>query len=78
MPSQVFSAATFAPNHKNESDFQKRYQKILQVSREKYCKSKQSVEEKIYSTIDEIDKQELAWEKKKQEFKEQKKQENKK
>ncbi len=78
MPSGVFSAATFAPNQKNDMDFQKRYQKILQVSREKYCKPKASVEEKIYSTIDEVDKQELAWEKKKIELKEQRKQDNKK
>jgi hypothetical protein len=45
----------------------------LQVSREKYSKSKESVESKIYSSIDDIDKQEVAWEKKKQDFKEKEK-----
>lgn len=73
MPSWVFSASTFAPNKKNEESFKKRYQKILQVSREKYSKSKESVESKIYSSIDDIDKQEVAWEKKKQDFKEKEK-----
>jgi septin family protein len=75
MPSPVFSASTFAPNKKNEEAFSKRYQKILQVSREKYSKARKQVEEKIYQTIDEIDKQEAAWEKKKLEFKEKEKQE---
>lgn len=73
MPSWVFSASTFAPNTKNEEAFSSRYKKILNVSREKYCKSKENVEAKIYSSIDDIDRQESAWEKKKQEFKEAKK-----
>ncbi len=73
MPSWVFSASTFAPNVKNEEAFSTRYKKILNVSREKYCKSKENVESKIYSSIDDIDKQESAWEKKKQEYKEAKK-----
>lgn len=75
MPSPVFSASTFAPNKKNEEAFSKRYQKILQVSREKYSKSRKQVEEKIYQTIDDIDKQEALWEKKKLEYKEKEKQE---
>lgn len=75
MPSPVFSASTFAPNKKNNEAFSKRYQKILQVSREKYSKSRKTVEEKIYQTIDDVDKQEAAWEKKKLEYKEKEKQE---
>lgn len=75
MPSPVFSASTFAPNIKQEEVFSKRYEKILQVSREKYSKPKSQVEERIYKTIDDIDKQEQAWEKKKQEYKEKEKQE---
>jgi len=75
MPSPVFSASTFAPNIKQDEVFSKRYEKILQVSREKYSKPKVQVEERIYKTIDDIDKLEQAWEKKKQEYKEKEKQE---
>lgn len=75
MPSPVFSASTFAPNIKQEEVFSKRYEKILQVSREKYSKPRVQVEERIYKTIDDIDKQEQLWEKKKQEYKEKEKQE---
>ena len=75
MPSPVFSASTFAPNIKQDEVFSKRYEKILQVSREKYSKPKVQVEERIYKTIDDIDKQEQLWEKKKQEYKEKEKQE---
>jgi hypothetical protein len=49
--------------------FKTRYDKILNVSREKYSRSKGLVEEKINKTIDDLDKQEKAWEKKKEEFK---------
>lgn len=75
MPSPVFSASTFAPNIKQEEVFAKRYEKILTVSREKYSKPRTQVEERIYKTIDDIDKQEQLWEKKKQEYKEKEKQE---
>ena len=75
MPSPVFSASTFAPNIKQEEVFAKRYEKILTVSREKYSKPRVQVEERIYKTIDDIDKLEQAWEKKKQEYKEKEKQE---
>lgn len=75
MPSPVFSASTFAPNIKQEEVFAKRYEKILTVSREKYSKPRVQVEERIYKTIDDIDKQEQLWEKKKQEYKEKEKQE---
>jgi len=74
MPSPVFSASTFAPNIKQEEVFAKRYEKILTVSREKYSKPRAQVEERIYKTIDDIDKLEQAWEKKKQEYKEKEKQ----
>ncbi|MDD3794301.1 MAG: type IV secretion system DNA-binding domain-containing protein [Candidatus Gracilibacteria bacterium] len=75
MPSRVFSASTFAPNKKHEEVFSKRYEKILQVSREKYSKPKNQVEEKIYKTIEDIDAQEQALEKKRLEIKEKEKQE---
>ncbi len=75
MPSPIFSAWTFWPNKKNEEIFEKRYEKILQVSREKYCKSRKQVEDKIYKTIDDIDTQEKLWEKKKEDFKQKEKEE---
>ncbi len=75
MPSPVFSASTFAPNLKQEEVFAKRYEKILTVSREKYSKPKKQIEERIFKTIDDIDKQEQEWEKKKIEYKEKEKEE---
>ncbi|MDR2411495.1 MAG: hypothetical protein LBD88_02735, partial [Candidatus Peribacteria bacterium] len=68
MPSPIFSASTFPPNKRNDEAFKTRYDKILNVSREKYSRSKGLVEEKINKTIDDLDKQEKAWEKKKEEF----------
>lgn len=47
MPSKIFSADMFWPHKKNEKEFENRYEKILQVSREKYCKPKKVVVEKI-------------------------------
>jgi len=44
MPSGIFSASTFAPHKKNDEIFKARYDKILQVSREKYSKPKSAVE----------------------------------
>ena len=75
MPSNVFSSSTFAPNKKQEEVFTKRYEKILQVSREKYSKSKKSVEDRIYKSINDIDKQEKEWEKKKEVFAQKQKEE---
>ncbi|MCD5385280.1 type IV secretion system DNA-binding domain-containing protein, partial [Candidatus Gracilibacteria bacterium] len=75
MPSNVFSAATFPPNKKNEEVFQSRYKKILSVSREKYAKSKQTVENRISKTLSDLEKQEQEWEKKKAEFEAKKKEE---
>lgn len=69
MPSPIFSASTFAPNSKNNEIFHARYKKILNVSREKYSKSKKSVEDKINKTLEDIEGQEKVWEKKKEEFK---------
>lgn len=78
MPSPIFSASTFAPNQKDEEEFQERYQKILKVSREKYSKPKQWVVSKINKMMDDIEKQEDAWEKKKEEFKIKKEEEKRK
>lgn len=78
MPSPVFSAATFPPYEINQEVFELRYKKILQVSREKYAKPRNTVQEKIYKTIEEIEKQEAEWEKKKEEFKAKKEAEKKK
>lgn len=75
MPSPVFSAGTFSPNQKNDEVFSSRYAKILSVSREKYSKSRKSVEWKINKSLEDVEKQELEWEKKKQEFEEKKKDE---
>lgn len=72
MPSRVFSAWTFPPNEKDDEEFKLRYQKILSVSRERYCKDKKFVEQKINQTMKEIDRLEEAWEKKKEEFKKKK------
>jgi len=78
MPSPVFSAATFPPYEIDGEIFESRYNKILQVSREKYAKSRTQVQDKIYKTIDDIEKQELQWEKKKEDFKAKKDAEKKK
>lgn len=75
MPSQIFSAGTFAPNVKNEEIFSSRYKKILNVSREKYSKSRKSVEDRINKTMEDIEVQEKQWEKKKEIFAEKKKEE---
>lgn len=73
MPSPVFSAWTFPPNVKNEEIFSNRYKKILSVSREKYSKPRKSVEAKINKSLNDIEKQEDQWEKKKAGFEEKKK-----
>jgi len=69
MPSPIFSAATFAPHPRDPEEFKERYEKILQVSRERYSKPRKLVEEKINKTMLDIEKQEEEWEKKKEEFK---------
>jgi hypothetical protein len=65
MPSPIFSASTFPPHNRNDETFKIRYEKILSVSREKYCKPKVIVEEKINKTIEEINQQEQIWESRK-------------
>jgi hypothetical protein len=72
MPSPIFSAGTFPPHPQQPEEFQERYKKILQVSRERYCKKRSMVEEKINKTMSEIEKLEDEWEKKKEEFKQKK------
>jgi hypothetical protein len=72
MPSAIFSAATFAPHAKDDEEFRERYQKILQVSRERYCKKREIVEEKINKSMADIEKLEDEWEVKKEEFKQKK------
>jgi hypothetical protein len=78
MPSRVFSAATFAPNVKNDEAFQIRYNKILAVSREKYCNSRQEVEAKMNKMMQDVEVEEEQWEKKKEDFKNKKAEEKKK
>ncbi len=73
MPSNVFSAWTFPPNKKNNEVFHSRYEKILSVSREKYSKSRKSVEYRIAKWLEDIEKQEKEWEKKKADFEQKKK-----
>ncbi len=73
MPSPIFSAGTFAPYPKDDEAFIKRYKKILSVSREKYSKDRKMVEGKINKTMNDLEKQELAWEKKKEDYKQKEK-----
>lgn len=73
MPSPIFSAGTFAPNHKDEAIFVARYKKILNVSREKYSTSRVTVENRINKMLNDVEIQENQWEKKKEAFAEQKK-----
>jgi len=58
MPSKIFSADTFSPYPVNPEVFNTRYEKILQVSREKYASDKKTVEQKIYKSIKDLEEQE--------------------
>ena len=78
MPTPTFSAATFAPYKKDEEIFRSRYNKILQVSREKYAKPRGKVEQAINKMLKDVEKAEAQWEKKKDEFKNKKDAEKKK
>lgn len=69
MPSAIFSAATFPPHPRSDAEFQERYEKILQVSRERYCKPKSLVEGKINQAMKDIELEEEQWEQKKEERK---------
>ena len=75
MPSPIFSASTFPPNKRQDEAFKIRYDKILNVSREKYTKPKNSVEEKINKMMEDVDKQEKNLEKKKEEYQKEQKEE---
>lgn len=78
MPSPVFSAATIAPNKKQDEVFASRYAKILKVSREKYSKPQKEVVAKINKNLEDIEKQEKDWAQKKDDFKNKKDAEKKK
>ncbi len=78
MPSKVFSAWTFPPYKKDDKEFKLRYKKILNASRERYCKNKKFVEQKINQAMKEIDRLEKTWEIKKEEFKKKKEEEKRK
>lgn len=56
MPSPTFSALTNPPVKKDENEFSERYEKVLQVNRQKYCKAKEKVEKSIENIIGEIEK----------------------
>jgi len=78
MPTNIFSASTFAPNKKNDKIFKSRYDKILSVSREKYSKSRKQVEQKMNKMLADIEKAEKEWENKKADFKKKKEEDKKK
>lgn len=65
VPSPIFSADTFAPHKKDDDEFKERYEKILQVSREKYCKPRKLVVEKINKMLEGVEEREEKKEKEK-------------
>lgn len=73
MPSTTFSAGTFPPHPKDDEIFHARYDKILKVSREKYSKPRKEVESRINKSLNDIEKQEDQWEKKKEAYKQKEK-----
>lgn len=76
MPSAIFSAEMFPPRKKDEEEFKNRYGKILQVSREKYCKPRAQVVDKIGKMMSEIEKLETEREEYIEEKKKEKMQQN--
>lgn len=78
MPTQVFSADTFAPLKMTSEEFKERYDKIQRVSREKYAKPRKMVESKINKTLIEFDQLEEADRKRKAEYAERMKEEKRK
>jgi hypothetical protein len=78
MPTPVFSADTFPPKNLDPEVFSIRYDKIFRVSREKYCKSKKFVEDKINSSLREIETQEKKFQKRRDDYKEKMKKEKQK
>ncbi len=75
MPSPIFSANTIAPNKRDEKEFKTRYEKVLAVNREKYCKPREKVVKNINEIMEEIEKADKALDIKKEEFKQKKKEE---
>nr|MDD3720825.1 type IV secretion system DNA-binding domain-containing protein [Candidatus Gracilibacteria bacterium] len=73
MPSPIFSANMLPPHQVSEEVVKTRYEKVLTVNREKYCKPRAKVVKNINDTMEEIEKAESAWEKKKEEFKQKEK-----
>lgn len=69
MPSPIFSANTFPPHKVSDEIIKTRYEKVLSVNREKYCRPRDKVVKNINDTMQEIEKAELIWDKKKEEFK---------
>jgi Type IV secretion-system coupling protein DNA-binding domain len=55
MPSTIFSAEMFPPIKSDDAEIKDRYTKILQVSREKYCKPRALVVEKINKMMADIE-----------------------
>lgn len=72
MPSPIFSANTLAPHKKDEKEFKTRYEKVLAVNREKYCKPRDKVVKNINDLMWELEKAESALFQKKEEFKKEK------
>ena len=69
MPSKIFSAGTFPPNHRTSEEIEERYANILKSSRERYSKKKELVEGKINKSMSDLEKQEESWEERKRELK---------
>jgi len=59
MPSKLFSADTLAPYPIHAEEFRIRYQKILQVCRQKYSSHRKEIEEKIYKHVREVQEAEI-------------------
>ncbi|MDD3302387.1 MAG: DUF87 domain-containing protein [Candidatus Gracilibacteria bacterium] len=55
MPSSIFSANTFPPIKRDEKEFKVRYEKVLSVNREKYCKPRDKVVKNIEDVLGELD-----------------------
>ncbi len=68
MPSPVFSADTLAPEKMNPEAFDARYNKILNVSREKYAKPRDMVDSRIVKMMKDLEDEENQHQKKKDEY----------
>lgn len=66
MPSQVFSATTFAPlTSRIDNPEQQSYETLMKVSREKYTKKRDFVEKKIFEYAGKIRDEEIKYRKQK-------------